>query len=297
MKTARATPYLLPPDSVVAAQPWCTADGIEVGERVDHWDSFTDLELIRVVKVDLDSVRRACALPDEAAFAIATTWSSTRTRTTGDGLLVELGALGGLVRTALTLTVPGSLSGGRLALRTRLVLRHPGCSPSPISPHRVGAILWNEETQIALEGGAARFPITAADFKTIPHYPDSAAWVLDWDRDDLDAPVLGGMRLLVNTSHESMPAMLRSGSSDPRAALLRSFVTFDVARSLIAGALSNDRFVEDPEAFEDGSVGRMLFELITMCWPGSQFPALRSRSIHDACRFNAELQARFGVIG
>jgi hypothetical protein len=297
VKTARATPYLLPPDSVFAAQPWCIADGVEIGDRVDHWDPFTDLELVRVVEVDLDGVRSSCALPDDAAFAIATTWSSNRTRITGDGPVVELGSLHGLARTALILSVPGALSGGRLILRTRLVLRHPGGSPSPISPRRLGAILWNEETQIALEGGAARFPITAADFKMMPHYPDNAAWVLDWDPDELEAPVLGGMRLLVNTSHESMPDMLRSGSSDPRAGLLRSFVTFDVARSLVSGALRNDRFVDDPEAFEDGTVGRMLFELITMCWPGTQLPALRSRSVDDASRFNAELQARFGVVG
>lgn len=296
MKTARATPYLLPPDSAVAAQPWCIADGVEIGERVDHWDPFTNLDLVRVLQVDLDGVRSSCALPDDAAFAVATTWSSNRTRITGDGSVVEFGTLRGLAQTALTISVPGSLSGGRLVLRTRLVLRHPGGSPSSISPRRLGAILWNEERHVALEGGAARFPITAADFKTIRHYPDAAGWILDWDSDELDAPVLGGMRLLVNTSHESMPDMLRSGSSDPRAAIWRSFVTFDVARSLVAGALGNDRFVDDPETFEEGTVGRMLFELITMCWPGAQFSALRSRAVDDPSLFNAELQARFGVI-
>ncbi|WP_232078868.1 hypothetical protein [Mycobacterium florentinum] len=148
-----------------------------------------------------------------------------------------------------------------------------------------------------LEGGAARFPITAADFKALPNYPDNAAWVLDWDPDELEAPVLGGMRLIVNSSHEVMPELLRSGSSDPRAGLLRSFVTFDVARSLIAGALRNDRFVDEPEAFDDGTVGRMLFELISMCWPGMQLPALQSRSLQDSARLFAELQARFGVVG
>lgn len=297
MKTVGATPYLLPSDSAVAGQPWCIADGVEIGDCVDHWDPFTDLELFRVVEIDLDNVRGSCALPDDAAFAIAATWYSNRTRTAGAGPVVELGSLRGLARIALTLSVPGPLSGGRLVLRTRLVLRHPGRAPSPISPRRRGAILWNEETQIVLEGGASRFPITAADFKSMANYPDNAAWALDWDPDDLEAPVLGGMRLLVNTGHESMPDMLRSGSSDPRATLLRSFVTFDVARSLIVGALHNDRFVDDPETFEDGSVGRMLFELITMCWPGIQVSALRSRSVEDASRFAAELQARFGVAG
>jgi hypothetical protein len=296
VKTAKATPYLLPPDSVVVAQPWCFGDGAELEERIDHWDPFTDLHLVRVVEVDLDSVCSACSLPNDAAFALIATWASNRTRLSGDGPIAELGSLRGLVRTALTLDVPGPLVGGRLTIQTRLVLRHPGSSPSPISPRRAGAILWNEETQLALEGGAARFPITAADFKTIPRYPDTAAWVLDWDSDELDAPVLGGMRLLVNSGHENLADMLRSGSADPRAALLRSFVTFDVARSLVSSALRSDRFIEDPEAFEDGSVGRMLFELVSMCWPGVPAPTLRARSTEEPARFSAELQARFGVV-
>ncbi|WP_245906201.1 hypothetical protein [Mycolicibacterium palauense] len=135
------------------------------------------------------------------------------------------------------------------------------------------------------------------DFREIPNYPDDAAWLLEWESDELEAPVLGGMRLLVNSSHETLPEMLRSGSSDARSGLLRAFVTFDVARSLVVGALASEHFVEDPESFESGTIGRMLFELISTCWPGAQLSALQARSIDDAARFEAELQARFGVIG
>lgn len=296
MKTPKAVPYLLPPETAMAAQPWSFTDGSELGDRLDHWDPFVELDLERVLEVDLDETRRACQLTEHAAFALVATWSSNRTRVTGDGTVVELGNLRGTVRTALTLTVPGSEAGGRLTLRTRLVLRSPGEEPSPISPRRIGSILWEEESNLAVEGGAARFPITATDFKAIAYCPDEAAWFLEWDPGDLDAPVLGGMRLLVNSGHESLPDMLRSGSSDPRAAVLRSFVTFDVARSLLGGALRNDRFVDDPESFEDGTVGRMIFELLALCWPGKPIPAMRSRINEDAALVNAEIQARFGIL-
>ncbi|TDH46681.1 hypothetical protein E2F47_27100 [Mycobacterium eburneum] len=76
-----------------------------------------------------------------------------------------------------------------------------------------------------------------------------------------------------------------------------SFVIFDVARTLITEALRIERFVENPEVFADGSIGRMLFDLLSTCWPGVPVATLRSRSRHEAPRFNAELQAHFGVIG
>jgi hypothetical protein len=296
VKTPAAAPYLLPPDSTVSAQPWTNEDGAEIGERLDHWDPYTDLNLVRVMEIDVDSIRAACLLGDDAAFAVTATWTSTTTRIAGHGPVVELGTSGGLLRTALDVAVPGTKVGGRLDLHTRLVLRYPGREPSPISPRRVGATLWTEQDRVALEGGAARFPIALADFSSTPRYPDGAAWVLEWDSDDLDAPVLGGMRLLVNRSNEALLETLKTGSSDARATAVRSFVIFDAARTLVSGALLNERFVENPEDFLDGSVGRMLFELLTLCWPGVPAAALKARSLEDPARFSAELQAHFGLI-
>lgn len=297
MRTPAAAPYLLPPETAMAGLPWCTADGSEVVDRLDHWDPFTDLELIRTVEVDLDVVRESCLLGREASFAITATWSCTTTRLGGSGRVVELGAEEGAIRTTLELAIPGAMAGGRLNLATRLVLRHRGDGSSPISPRRPGTILWVETSQVALEGGASRFPITAVDFSQTPHFPDLAAWALDWNPDDLEAPVLGGLRLIVNSHHDVLPNLLRSGSSDLRTHVVRSFVMFDVARSLILGALGNDRFVENPDAFEEDSVGRLLSDLIATCWPGVPVSTLRSRSVDESPRFNAELQARFGVIG
>lgn len=297
MRTPAGTPYLLPPEGSVIVRPWSSSDGTEIGDRLEHWDPFTDLNLVRVVEIDLDAVRNACSVGQDATFAVTATWSCNTTRLGGDGPVVELGVYRGCVRATSTLLIPGAMAGGRLTLLTRLVLRHPGDQFSPISPKHTGCTLWTDKTQTALEGGAARFPITAADFTQISRYPNDAAWVLDWDSDDLDAPVLGNLRLLVNSSHPTLPDLLRSGSVDPRARATRSFLIFDVARTLVAGALRNDRFVENSAMFDDGSVGRMLADLLAMCWPGVPTTALRSRSIDETPRFDAEMQAHFGVIG
>ena len=115
-------------------------------------------------------------------------------------------------------------------------------------------------------------------------------------RTRLESPVLGSLRLLVNLGNESLIDALRSGSGDPRAALIRSFLTYDVARALVHGALQDDRFVASAETFDAGSVGRMLFELIGSCWPGMPVKALAVRRIEDAARLDAELQSYLGIV-
>lgn len=296
MKTPSAPPYLLPPDDAVVAEDWRDIDGGVIGDRMEHWDPFTDVELVRGMSVDLDAVRSACRLDRDSGFAVTATAYSQRTRLSVDSPTIELGTLDGRVQVPLSITIPGVAAGGRLDLRTRLVIRSPGAAPTPISPRRPGAVLWAHETRIALEGGAARFPVSATDFASIARFPDAAAWALDWNPDDLEAPVLGGLRLLVNTADTALVGALRSGSTDERAALIRSFVTFDVGRSLVHAALHSERFVAAPETFEAGSVGRMLFELITACWAGVPAGTLVSRSIEDPARLDAELQAHLGVM-
>ncbi len=297
MRTAAAPPYLLPGDEAVDAGPWQTIDGAEIGERLEHWDPFTDVELLRVVTVDVDGIRDACRLGPDSALALTCSWRSDRTRLADGGETVELGSLDGRVRAALELVVPGIDAGGRLDLDVRLVLRSPGTAASAISPRRPGAILWSDSTRIALEGGAARFPVTAVDFAAITRLPDSGSWAIEWDPEELEGPVLGAVRLLVNAADQSLLEALRSGSRDARASLVRSFVMFDVARALVHGALANDRFVGDPEAFDEGSVGRMLFELLSACWPGVPISALRGRMLDDPARLDAEIQAHVGVFG
>jgi hypothetical protein len=296
MKTPPAPPYLLPPASAVSVDTWKALDGTPLPDRLDHWDPFTETELFRTVDVDVDSVRSACSLGDDATFSLVASWWSNRTRLGATGDALELGTRSGVVRATLALQVAGPVAGGRLDLRTLLVLRHPGGAPSVVSPRREGAVLWQEETRITLEGAAARFPVAAVDFAEVPRLPDTGGWALEWDAEDLDVPVLASLRLLINASDDVLLGALRSGSTDPRSNVIRSFVTYDVARTLIHTALRSEKFVDDPEVFEEDSVGRMLFELLAMCWPGVPIKALATRLQDDPARIDAELQAHLAVL-
>jgi hypothetical protein len=296
MKTLPAPPYLLPPASAVSVDTWKPPDGTPLPDRLDHWDPFTEIEVFRTVDIDLDSVRSACSLGDDATFSLIASWWSSRTRLGATGDAVELGTRSGVVRATLALGIAGPLAGGRLDLRTLLVLRHPGSAPSVVSPRREGAVLWEEETRVALEGAAARFPVAAVDFAEIPRLPDTGGWALEWDAEDLDAPVLASLRLLVNASDDVLLNALRSGSTDPRSNVIRSFVTYDVARTIVHAALRSEKFVDDPEVFEEESVGRMLFELLSMCWPGIPIKVLANRLQDDPSRIDAELQSYLEVL-
>lgn len=291
MKSLPASPFLQPPDAAVTQEVWTDANGHKLPDRLEHWDPFTDIEVFSSLDIDLDAVRDACALGGDSAFAVVAMWSSGRTRLSGSGAPLELGQLAGLIRIPLSLRIDGFAAGGRLRLTTSLTLRHPGTGGTPISPARDGAILWTDSSTLTLEGSAARFPVSALDFSGAQHLPDDAAWKLEWNPEALDGPVLGDLRLLINSGNDTLVSSLRSGAADTRSVATRAFVMFDVARSMVEAALAIDRFVEDPEGFEDGSIGRMLFELIAMCWPGVPFKTLATRRRDDPARLEVELQA------
>ncbi|MEV0802466.1 hypothetical protein AB0I34_32540 [Kribbella sp. NPDC050281] len=296
MKTLPATPYLLPPEDAVSAYAWTWLDGSDIADRVEHWDPYTDLEIVRDIDIDLDLIRESCGLGSDSSLLVVASWYSNRTRL-ADRAVVALGTLDGLVRAPVTLRIPSRLSGGRLDLHTRIVIEYPGTEVSRISPNRAGATLWHEKSSLQLEGGAARFPITPVAFSSVPRLPDRGSWALEWDREELEAPVLGGLRLLVNVEDVKLMDALRSGSKDPTSGLVRRFVMFDVSRSLVHGALESDRFVEDAETFDEGTIGRMLFDLLSMYWPELPVKALAARRREDPSRLDAELQSRSGVFG
>ena len=70
---------------------------------------------------------------------------------------------------------------------------------------------------------------------------------------------------------------------------------FDVARSLVHGALDNEDFVQRPEEFEEGTIGRMLSEILGLYWPGVPVATLCTRLREQPQRLDAELQAALGL--
>lgn len=294
MRTPAAVPYLQPPQSAVEPGPWTGPTGNPLEHTLEHWDPFTVVTLARVLTVDTDVVREACRLGADATFAVTVSWWSSTTRLSGGPAPTELSDLSGMVSVDLEQSLPGDRIGGRVDLRTRLVLRHPGREPSVISPSEPGTVLWRDQTAVTVEGAAARFPVTALDF-THTTFSPAAAWALEWETDDLARPLLGGLRLLLNSGHPQLTQALGS-PTDPRTAVLQSFMTFDVARSLVHGALCNDSFTAAPHHYDEGTVGRAVADLLDSCWPAIPVNSLAQRLRDNPARLDTDLQAHLGML-
>ncbi len=289
-------PFLVAAEESVQPGPWRLAgDQENLGGRLDHWDSDLTLCLYRGVLVDLDLLRDSSGATGLADMALAVVWRSDRTRLRGAGTPVALDCYEGTVALSVAVDIPGRIAGGSLELQTMVVRTAEAPDATPIVARRAGSVLWRDRVLIALEGDAARFPVTVVDFQSLPGFDPCAAWALEWSPHDLNQPVLGAIRLLVNARSAALVAAL-GDENDPARVTIGSMVRFDVARSLVHGVLANDEFVSGPREFEPDSVGRMLGDLLDRYWPGADLPGLAGRARTAPHRLDAELQARTGLL-
>jgi hypothetical protein len=294
-RTAPISPFRVAGDAVVGVEPWRISDGDELlGGRIEHWDPELRLGLDRTVTVDLGALLSETGIDSAADLALAAAWRSTRTRLRAAGTIVALHDRDGDAVT-LAIEVPGRLTGGSLQLETMVVRTTAPTADAPLVARRPGSILWRDAVAVELEGQAARFPTSVVDFETIPGLDPDASWALEWSPNDLDQPVLGGLRVLVNARRDAIVAAA-GWRSDPASLAIRSMIFFDVARSLVTGALANEEFVTGGREFEPDTVGRMLSDLLDRFWPGAAPAVLARRMAETPHRFESELQARTGLL-
>jgi hypothetical protein len=293
-RTIPAAPYLVADVAAIDAEPWRTMDGEAVPHTLQHWDVSTTLRLERRVTLDLDSLSASTGLV--SGVGLATRWRSDLTRMRQATAPTPLDvAAGGVVTTVLSVEVPGHRCGGKLELETMVVLTAVPEAAGPLSAKRVGSVLWRARDLYVLEGEGALFPTTDVDFNELRALDPAAAWALEWSPDQLDRPVRAGVRLLLNSRCAPLMAALRADPDEPIARTTRSILYYDVARSLIQGALASEELHEGSEEFEPDSVGRMLLDLLDMHWPGTDARVLARRWRETPHRLEAELQARTGL--
>lgn len=294
-RTEAVTPFLRASAESVEPGPWTLAGGGELDERVEHWDPLMDLQLEREITVDVDRLLASTGVPDAAAIAAAAVWRSERTRLRSPGAPVSLGAGSGAVTVTVMLDVAGVAAGGNLALQTVLMVTSGTTSNSPIGATRAGSILWGDQLSVALEGSASRFPTQVVDFGDLTGIADDAPWSLEWHPNDLEQPVLGAMRLLVNSRNQVAVDAVGEGIA-PESRAMASVIDFDVTRALVFGALWNQEFLDGVEDYEPETIGRMLLELLAGFWPGTEPKVLAARLKRAPHALEAELQAKTGLL-
>lgn len=277
MTTVRSAPFLRILPSRVVPGPWTdAASGAALASRgLDGWDPTTDIRLERELTIDLDRARVDAGLTDGEHITCAATWYCPTTTLRGVGTRVELGDGSAQIRLAVAL--PGSELGGRVELRTIVALADGGLGRRPLAAQIPGSVIWEDSTTVALEGAGSRFPMEWLDFASASWLPSGAGWYLDWTPDAPEAPALGAIRLYLNSGHEAVRRAVIGNPPMPEDQVIRDVIEFDVARSLILGALRTEPGPWDAAVLVDGTVAAVVSRLIGVAFPAETIDGLRNR--------------------
>lgn len=278
----------------VQVSPWIASDGAFAldGGAPTVWDPSVDIDVSRSVTIDMDAFVAETGLQEGSTVRLCAGWfcERTRIREVIDSRTVEVRRTGSLQELFIRVEAPGSSLAHAVSFETRVILVARAEGSSPIAARIPGSVLWEEQSHVDLEGLGSRFPTEWADFATSV-YPEEAAWALDWSPQDLDCSTLGAVRLLLNQKHAVVSDLLRENPPSMAAKLIWDAIRVDVARQLVLGALSNNAFVDQSEAFHDGTLGATIRRMLRTYFPHDSIPTLRSLRDRNPAQFETRLQA------
>ena len=301
MSQALVTPYRTPsPDCITMARPWHDLNDpnlSRIEDRLIDWAPGTRVSLTRTIRVDVPRVLRECRLPDDARIALLATGvcATTTIRAASPPLVLDRSYTGDR-ELRLELHLDGYELAGSLVVSTKLVT-YEQTAHSLIAPWRPGLTLWEDSSKIRLQGSGARFPMEACDFSKMGRndHPSRAMWRLDWSPDALDEPVLGSMRLYLNSGHPMVRLMIDDATGE-QSKVVASMIRYEVGRLMILTALDDTSFIEDPEQFGEDTVGEMLHKLVMAVGRLDSVEAIAARKRRNPVQFETELQSALHIL-
>lgn len=271
-----AAPFALAPADALKPDPWMLWRGetaVELPASIDNWDVATPITVTRKVAIDVDRLRRVCHLPN-AVLNVAATWYASGTRLRGGSHAMELPTHGTQHECRIEVTAPGTELAGALRLSTLVVLAATPQDPHPLSASTPGSVLWRDSQETLLEGVGSRFPMEVIDFASTGWLPSGASWYFDLGHFDLEAPVLGSVRLLINRASTEVIAAVTTQDPGPQAQAVRDFIRLDTCRCLLRAGLRDPEFIERAEEYAEDSLGITIRRLARALFPDREFSEL-----------------------
>lgn len=293
MSQLRAFPFRRPRQERVQGGRWEIIEGVEVmplPEELPDWDPMTTIHLRRRVTVDLAGVQADCGLGPTDRVRLVASWRSAGSTLRGLGHVHDHALADGRAEVVLEVRIPGTDVARDVSVRSTLLLLESHTPGSLVTPRVPGSLLWSDERTVLLEGIASRFPLELVDFGSTTWLPAGAAWFLEWDPEELDLPLLGSVRLYVNSAIPAVANAIRAANPDAAAKAIAQMIRIDVARTMIQGALANVDFAREPKAFGKDTVGAAVRGMIEVFFDGEDPGALRERLLPG--EFDAQLQAK-----
>jgi hypothetical protein len=284
-------PFLRPSEDALIVK-W-TVNGVESIEssEIPHWDPATSIKIQANVSINLQKIKDQCKFSDDDIIRISFKWLSLGTNLLKCSESVDTPLETGLFEDTLERGFSTEIDGG-------LIFDHVKCSiiisvvnncKNSIHPFiKKGAILLAKDLEINLDSEESRFPVEQIDFNNNFHLPADAGWFLDWNPDDLTIMALGGIRLYINSHHQNIVKAVTMREKTPVNSAITQMIKFDIARSLFFGALQNEKFLEDPDDYEEGSIGKHVVRLIDITFPNEDINGLSNQVKDSKKRQNLE---------
>lgn len=295
MKRVQRRPYLTPlPDRIVVEQ-WQQLVGeqfVPLQRRLPGWDAGSDICVRSEVFVNVKGIYQDCRLENDARLRLVLLWESSGTKLRGSSDAVDFSNNGDSGTVSLTANIDGKLLADKLILFVKLLFINSGSTRHQLIPRTAGSILLETPPyEIQLEGDGARFPIEVVDFTTT-HFPHNAGWFLSWEPEDLDQPLLGDVRLYINSKHPQIASAVSDLQRETEG--IREAIRLDLAQTLIRGALSNEDFLHNPDRYAPGTIGAAVRAMIRLYFEGYQLDSVQTlmRSPH---LFSAHLQEKIKI--
>jgi hypothetical protein len=288
-----AFPFATLREEAVDVTPWQVHSGghpVSNARSVDAWDYGVELQLRRDLRVNWDVVQAQLGnVSRDAEFDIVVTagtgiGSYPRVRTVlWTGRLTD-----GTGPVEIVLTIPGNGLSSRLHVETAVILARPAQKRSDLSPGTLGARLWRNVEDLALEGDASRFPMEAISFRR--QFPgagrDEALWLLHWHPSAIQSDFMGAVRLYLNSDQTEFLERFRTGDT-----LVMRMVLAGVMAEMASTILAMDDGVDAIRDGEPASVAGRVRGWLGLAFPGVSLATVREKLRSRPGEFHAALQA------
>ncbi|SIO28580.1 hypothetical protein [Paraburkholderia phenazinium] len=298
MKAATTMPYRSANAARIGGGPWeviaagpppaALSGPIEI-------DYVSTIQVRRHLTVDTEGVRRDCGLPERLPLIVSAIWSSAGTFVKRCLAQIELGGQDAHQHIDLSGEIPGGEVAGTLQIETAIMLACDNAEAAALVAKYAGSVLVRDRHIVYLDESTSRFPVEIVDFSTGFWANPEAGWRLSWNSLDMEAPFLRSVRLFVNATHLRVVHAVSVEPPSPEAKAIRDAIYFDVARSLILGALGNDEFVSREGNYGNGSCGRAIYTLVQLLFPGDRLEGLKSAAEQRPEQFGSDLQGKLRV--
>ena len=288
-----AFPFATLRAAAVHATPWeLHSNGrlLSPAKSVAAWDYGVDLGLRRELRINWEEAKEQLGFESrDAEFDVVVTAGTgagaiprARRSLWKKRLKTDTGAV------EIAIVAPGGGLSGRLHVETALILARPANQRTSIAPASVGARLWRDVHDLALEGDVSRFPMEAVSFRS--QFPgagrDEALWLLHWQPSSLQSDFLGAVRLYLNTDQPEFLEKFRTGDS-----LVMRMVLSAIMSEMITTVLTMDDGAEALGQSDPASIAGRVASWIRLAFPGLGIPTVREKLRSRPGEFHTAIQA------